>query len=80
MALVTVIARQRKVKTDQQGRVVDPLTDITYEGTDVDVNPNAVAHIKQAGPNAPDSSYHLVTMIGGHTFFVDDADKAALNV
>ncbi len=79
MPLVTVTARQRKVKTDQMGHVVDPLTDITFEGPEIDVNPAGVLTVKKAGESAPDSSYHLVTLIGGPTFYVDDADKGVLS-
>lgn len=82
MALVTVIARQRKMKTDQQGTVVNPATDVIYDGTSLDVNPVNVAWITTngVGPNVPDSDYYLVTMVGGHTFYVDAADKALLDV
>lgn len=79
MALVTVTARRRKVKTDQMGHVNAPATDITYEGDVIDANPAAVAFIQSAGAQAPDNAFFQVTMIGGHTFYVNAADKALLS-
>ena len=80
MALVTVTARKRKTKTDQQGNVADPLTDVTFTGDPLDVNPNLVSTIQVAGAQAPDDGFFLVRMNNQDQFYVDQADKDALNV
>lgn len=80
MALVTVTARKKKVKTDQQGNVGTPATDITFDGADLDVNPALVSTIQVAGAQLPDSDYFLVRMNNSDEFYVDAGDKAALNV